>query len=87
MVPFGFTNLGFGTSKTAAAEIFKSNYKKYPNTFTTNMGMARAMSTERNFKEAVKFANAALSQAPDAGNKANIEKMIEKLKAGKDANQ
>ena len=70
-----------------AAEIFKSNYKKSPNTFSTNMGMARAMSTEGNFKEALKYANAALAQAPDAGNKANVEKMIGTLKAGKDINQ
>ncbi len=70
-----------------AAEVFKMNYKKFPNTFTTNMGMARAMSTEGNFKEALKYATTALSQAPDATNKTNTERMIEKLKAGEDVNQ
>jgi hypothetical protein len=70
-----------------AAEAFRANYKKYPNTFTTNMGMARALSSEGNFKEALKYANAALTQAPDPGNKVNVESVIEKLKAGKDINK
>lgn len=70
----------------AAAEYFKANYKKYPNTFTTNMGMARALSSESKFKDALKYAIAALPQAPDNGNKLNVEGIIEKLKAGKDIN-
>lgn len=70
-----------------ASDAFKANYKKYPNTFTTNMGMARVFSSEGNFKEALKYANAALMQAPDPGNKVNVETVIEKLKAGKDINK
>ncbi|MEP7106726.1 MAG: DUF2911 domain-containing protein [Ferruginibacter sp.] len=69
-----------------ASEIFKANYKKYPNTFTTNMGMVRALSSEGKYKEALKYAIAALPQAPDNANKLNVEEMIEKLKAGKDVN-
>ncbi len=69
-----------------AGEAFRSNYKKYPNTFTTNMGMARALSAEGNFKEALKYANLAAAQAPDPGNKQSVEAAIEKLKAGKDIN-
>ena len=69
-----------------AAAFFKANYKKYPNTFTTNMGMARALSSEGKYKEALKYAVAALPQAPDDMNKSNVEKIIEKLKAGTDIN-
>lgn len=69
-----------------AAILFKANYKKFPNQFTTNMGMARALSSEGKFKEALKYATAALPQAPDEGNKANASDMIEKLKQGKDVN-
>ncbi|MDO9373428.1 MAG: DUF2911 domain-containing protein [Ferruginibacter sp.] len=69
-----------------AAEAFKANYKKYPNVFTTNMGMVRALSSEGKYKEALKYANAALPQAPDANNKNNVTSIIEKLKAGKDVN-
>ena len=72
---------------TEASTVFKFNYKKFPNTFTTNMGMARAFSSEGNYKEALKYATAALPQAPDPANKTNAESMIEKLKAGKDINQ
>ena len=70
-----------------ASDVFKSNYKKFPNTFTTNMGMARALSSEGKYKEALKYATAALGQAPDTANKTNAASIIEKLKAGKDINQ
>jgi hypothetical protein len=69
-----------------AAEAFRANYKKYPNTFTTNMGLVRAFSSEGNFKEALKYANIALPQAPDPNNKSNVEGMIQKLNEGKDVN-
>ena len=55
---------------TEASTVFKFNYKKFPNTFTTNMGMARAFSSEGNYKEALKYATAALPQAPDPANPA-----------------
>jgi hypothetical protein len=70
-----------------AAAYFKSNYKKYPNVFATNMGMVRALSTEGKYKEALSYANAALLQAPDAANKLMVDEMIVKLKAGKDVNE
>jgi len=69
-----------------ASEIFKANYKKYPNVYTTNVGMLRSLSAEGKYKEALKYATAALPQAPDVANKNNIAAMIEKLKEGKDIN-
>ncbi len=71
----------------AAFDVLQGNYTKYPNTFTTNMGMARAYSAKGNYQEALKYAQAALPLAPDPGNKVNVEKIIETLKAGKDINQ
>lgn len=71
----------------AAYDVFKQNYDAHPNTFTTNMGMARGLSAKGNYKEALNYAQAALPQVPDPGNKVNVEKMIETLKAGKDINQ
>ncbi|MEP7319258.1 MAG: DUF2911 domain-containing protein [Panacibacter sp.] len=70
-----------------AYEVFKMNYDKNPNTFTTNMGLARGYSAIGNYKEALKYAQAALPQAPDPGNKTNVQTIIEKLKAGTDINQ
>lgn len=69
-----------------AIEIFKLNYDKFPNTFTTNMGMARGLSAAGNYKDALKYANKALPQAPDANNKASVEQIIKTLKEGKDIN-
>jgi len=70
-----------------AFDIFKMNYDKNPNTFTTNMGMARGYSAIGNYKEALKYAQAALPQAQDAGNKLSVEEAIQKLKAGNTINQ
>jgi len=69
-----------------ALEVFKSNYAKYPNQFTTLMGMVRGHSANGDYKSALNFANQALPLAPDTNNKNNVSAMIEKLKAGKDVN-
>jgi tetratricopeptide (TPR) repeat protein len=69
-----------------AFNIFKMNYDHYPNVYTTNMGMARGYSAIGNYKEALKYANKALPQAPDANNRTTVEKSIVVLKQGKDIN-
>ncbi|MEO7311611.1 MAG: DUF2911 domain-containing protein [Chitinophagaceae bacterium] len=65
-----------------AIQVFKDNYKRFPNTFTTNMGMMRAMNAAGDVKEALKYAKLGLAQAPDPGNKVAIQGMIEKLEKG-----
>ncbi len=72
------------TSKAVA--VFKMNYKKNGENFTTNMGMARGLSAEGNYKDALRYAAKALPLAPDAANKTSVEGIIAKLKAGKDIN-
>jgi tetratricopeptide (TPR) repeat protein len=69
-----------------ALEIFKTNFQKNPNQFTTLMGLVRGYSANADYKNALKYANQALPLAPDTNNKNNLASMIEKLKAGKDAN-
>ncbi len=69
-----------------AFEIFKLNSEKNPNTFTTNMGMMRAYSAVGDYKKALEFAQKSLPQAPDPGNKVNVETCIKKLQEGKDVN-
>ena len=69
-----------------ALEIFKSNFQKYPNQFTTLMGLTRGYSANADYKNALKYAKLALPLAPDDLNKNNVNAMIEKLKEGKDAN-
>lgn len=69
-----------------AFAVFKKNYDKNPNVFTTNMGMARGYSALGNYKEALNYARKALAQAPDQNNKANLEKLIAQLQEGKNIN-
>jgi tetratricopeptide (TPR) repeat protein len=69
-----------------AFNIFKMNYDKTPNVYTTNVGLIRGYSALGNYKKAVEYAKMALPQAPDDVNKNSIEKMIKTLEAGKDVN-
>jgi len=68
-----------------ALDIFQTNFKKYPNQFTTLVGMARGYSANGDYKNALKYANQALPLAPVA-QKNGVEGMIQKLKDGKDMN-
>lgn len=69
-----------------ALDIFKSNYEKNPNQFTTLMGLVRGYSASGDYKTALKHAQQALALAPDSNNKNNVATMIDKLKQGKDIN-
>jgi len=69
-----------------ALEVFKMNAKKNPS-WTTSWGLARGYSAVGDFKNAVKYAELALSQNPDEQNKNNIQNSIPKLKDKKDINQ
>jgi tetratricopeptide (TPR) repeat protein len=70
-----------------ALKIFKRNYEKFPNVYTTNMGLGRAYSANGDLKKAMTHIKAALAQAPDERNRLNVENMIKKLEEGKDVNQ
>lgn len=69
-----------------AFDAFKGNYDRHPNEFTTNMGLARGYSATGDFKKALDYLKKAQVQAPDALNKANIEKLMPMLEQGKDIN-
>ena len=69
-----------------AFKVFKANYDKHPDEYTTSVGMARAWSAKGNYKQALTFAQAALKQAPDEGSKNNVQAMISKLKESKNIN-
>ena len=69
-----------------ALDVFKSNFDKYPNQFTTLVGLVRGYSANGDYTNALKYANQALPLAPDSNNKNNLTAMIDKLKAGKDVN-
>lgn len=92
-LPFGSMNevhqyarqlLGLKLNKMAF-DVFKTNFNKYPNEFTTLMGMMRGYSGMGDYKNALKYANLALPMAP-AAQKTGLLNMIDQLKAGKDVN-
>ncbi|MCU0438531.1 MAG: DUF2911 domain-containing protein [Raineya sp.] len=70
-----------------ALEVFKMNAKKNPTSWTPSWGLARGYSVVGDFKNALKYAELALTQKPDEQNKKNIENAIPKLKEKKDINQ
>lgn len=69
-----------------ALEVFKTNFQKNPNQYTTLMGLTRGYSAIADYKNALKYANQALALAPGQQAKTQVEMMIEKLKEGKDVN-
>ncbi len=69
-----------------ALEVFKTNFAKNPNQFTTLMGMMRGYSANGDYKTALKYAQQALPLATEINNKNNLLAMIDKLKEGKDVN-
>lgn len=69
-----------------ALEVFKTNYQKNPNQFTTLMGLTRGYAANGDYKNALKYASQAAPLAPDDQNKKSVESAIEKLKKGQDIN-
>jgi len=69
-----------------AFKVFKLNYDKYPNQYTTSVGMGRAYSAKGDYKKALTYMEAAYKQAPDKGSKSNAGALVSKLKEGKDIN-
>ena len=69
-----------------ALEVFKMNFDKNPNQFTTLMGLARGYSANGDYKNALKYAKMALPLAPNPQNKSVVENGIKKLEDGKDMN-
>ena len=81
---YGRQLLGLKMNK-AAFDVFKKNFDKYPNQFTTLMGMTRGYSGIGDYKNALKYANLALPLSPE-NQKASVQGMVDKLKEGKDVN-
>jgi tetratricopeptide (TPR) repeat protein len=69
-----------------ALAVFKLNYDKNPNQFTTLMGLTRGYSATADYKNALKYANMAVNLAPNEQNKKFVQDAIEKLKNSQDIN-
>lgn len=69
-----------------AFKVFKGNYDKYPDEYTTRIGMGRAYSAIGDYKKAITYMKLALPKAPNEFNKTNVESMIKKLETNQDIN-
>jgi predicted Zn-dependent protease len=72
--------------KEEAMKIFQLNAKKFPNQWPVHVGLMRGYSAMGDKQKALAEAKLAVAQAPDAGNKKNLENMIKLLEQGKDVN-
>ncbi len=69
-----------------ALAVFRSTAKKFPDYWTSHMGMARVYSAQGDFDNAVKEVKLSLAGAPDS-NKPNLEGYVKKLENKQDINR
>jgi len=72
--------------KQEAFKLFQLNAKRYPNQWPVHVGLMRGYAAMGDKKKALEEAKLALPQAPDAGNKKNLEGLIKQLEEGKEIN-
>jgi len=72
--------------KQEALRVFQLNAKRYPNKWPVHVGLMRGYAATGENKKALEEARLALAQAPDPGNKKNLQNMIQLLEQGKDIN-
>jgi Protein of unknown function (DUF2911)/Tetratricopeptide repeat len=70
-----------------AFAVFRSNAKKYPDYWTSHVGLARVYSGQGDFDKAVKEIQAALMGVPDDANRSNLEKYVKRLQSKDDINR
>ena len=69
-----------------ALAIYQSNAKKFPDYWTSHLGMARVFSAKGDFDSAVKEVKLSLTGAPDANRNA-LEGYVKRLQAKEDINR
>jgi hypothetical protein len=69
-----------------ALEVLLASQKRYGDVFGVNNGLINGYSAKGDFKNAIKYAEKAMAQAPNDAAKKTIEGQIAKLKEGKDIN-
>jgi hypothetical protein len=70
-----------------AFAIFRSNAKKFPDYWTSHVGLARVYSGQGDFDKAVKEIQSALTGVPDDANRSNLEKYVKRLQSKDDINR
>jgi hypothetical protein len=70
-----------------AFAIFRTNAKKFPDYWTSHVGLARVYSGQGDFDKAVKEIQAALPGVPDEANKTRLEGYVKRLQSKEDINR
>jgi Flp pilus assembly protein TadD len=65
-----------------ALRIFQMNAKRFPDQWPVHVGLMRAYAATGDAKKALEEARLALKQAPDEGNKKNLQGLVERLEKG-----
>jgi hypothetical protein len=69
-------------NKDQAMKIFQLNAKRFPNQWPTHVGLMRGYAAMGDKNKAISEAKLAVAQAPDEGNRKNLEGVIKALEAG-----
>ena len=69
-----------------ALEVFELNAEMHPDTWPINVGMARGLSALGRYDEAIPYCEKAIQNAPDDGNRDNLQNLLKQLEEGKDIN-
>jgi tetratricopeptide (TPR) repeat protein len=69
-----------------ALAVFRANAKRFPDYWTTHLGLARVYSAQGDFDNAVKEVKLSLTSAPDS-NKSNLEGYVKRLQNKEDINR
>ncbi len=72
--------------KEEAMKVFQLNAKRYPNQWPVHVGLMRGYAAMGDKKKALQEGKLALPQAPDEGNRKNLEGLVKLLEEGKDIN-
>ncbi|MFZ0814014.1 MAG: DUF2911 domain-containing protein [Candidatus Sulfotelmatobacter sp.] len=70
-----------------AFAVFRSTAKKFPDYWTSHVGLARVYSGQGDFDNAIKEMQAALTGVPDDANKSRIENYVKRLQSKDDINR
>ena len=70
-----------------AFAVYRSTAKRFPDFWTSHVGMARVYSSQGDFDKAVQEMQTALSGVPDDANKSNLEHYIKRLQSKDDINR
>jgi hypothetical protein len=70
-----------------AFAIYRSNAKKFPDDWTTHVGLARVYSGQGDFDRAVKEMQTALTGVPDDANRSNLQNYVRRLQSKDDINR